>query len=580
MRNAFTYLLLAVSVFYLIGCANPVTPTGGPKDTDPPEVLASEPPNQSRNFSENRIEITFDEFVKLDQPNQNILISPPIEKNPDYRLRGKSLVTLFNEPLKDSTTYTIFFGNSIVDLTEGNPLKNYQFVFSTGEQIDSLSIRGQILDAFNLQPYKDVFVMLYVDNNDTIPYDSLPYYVKPYYVSKTNANGFFELNNLREMPYRIFALQDVNSNMIYDLPNEKIAFLDSLLVPEYYKAAIPDTTKADTSLNDPESKTSDSLLPMYPDNVLYELFMFDEIDSTQKLLEAELAKKRMIRFVFKFETTLPQINILNETLPESRWKIEDMNPGQDTLIWWLREIPFDTLFAEVMDDTLVLDTVRIVLSKEEKQNRRNDEEEKPDYLRISNNLDGKKADLHRPLIIGFPYPLDAWEFSEFILVENEDSLKPMPHFKDSIVRQSVVIDHSWKEDASYRLFFPDSIFTDIRGLSNDTLLLDFSSRSLGDYGIIKLNIDFEKECPAYIVQLLNQDEAVIREKTVSSGGEIGFEYLDPDTYLIKIIYDCNNNGRWDTGDYPEKRQPEKVAYFPKSIEVRPNWLVEEDWLAE
>ncbi|MCF8351302.1 MAG: Ig-like domain-containing protein, partial [Bacteroidales bacterium] len=316
MRNAFTYLLLAVSVFYLIGCANPVTPTGGPKDTDPPEVLASEPPNQSRNFSENRIEITFDEFVKLDQPNQNILISPPIEKNPDYRLRGKSLVTLFNEPLKDSTTYTIFFGNSIVDLTEGNPLKNYQFVFSTGEQIDSLSIRGQILDAFNLQPYKDVFVMLYVDNNDTIPYDSLPYYVKPYYVSKTNANGFFELNNLREMPYRIFALQDVNSNMIYDLPNEKIAFLDSLLVPEYYKAAIPDTTKADTSLNDPESKTSDSLLPMYPDNVLYELFMFDEIDSTQKLLEAELAKKRMIRFVFKFETTLPQINILNETLPE------------------------------------------------------------------------------------------------------------------------------------------------------------------------------------------------------------------------------------------------------------------------
>jgi len=177
------------AILMLTHCAQPVAPGGGPKDEQPPKVVKYEPDDFSTRFSSDKFSMTFDEFVQLDNINQKVLISPPMDKMPDFKLKGKSLVVKFNEALKENTTYTIFFGDAIVDITEKNPLKENTYIFSTGDKVDSMSMSGTVIQAVDLKPAEDVFVMLYKTNIDTIPVDSLPLVAKPFYLSKTDKNG-------------------------------------------------------------------------------------------------------------------------------------------------------------------------------------------------------------------------------------------------------------------------------------------------------------------------------------------------------------------------------------------------------
>ena len=176
--------LLFACLLILFACANPVPPSGGPKDTTPPSVIRAVPANQSVNFKAEKVIITFDEFVTLKDITTQLVVSPPMGEHPEFTTRGKNLIMKFKEPLKSNTTYNFFFANSIVDLTESNPLAGYQFTFSTGPVLDSLTIGGTLINAFNNQPVKDAFVMLY----DTI-YDSVPYKTRPYYLARTGSAG-------------------------------------------------------------------------------------------------------------------------------------------------------------------------------------------------------------------------------------------------------------------------------------------------------------------------------------------------------------------------------------------------------
>jgi len=185
----------------IIQCGHPVMPTGGPQDITPPMVEQAVPANYSPNFDAEKIYISFDEFISLKNPRNEIFISPPMDEFPEFKVKGKKLIASITEELKPNTTYTLFFGNAIVDITEGNPKSNFEYVFSTGDVIDSLSVSGAVLQAFDLQPVENVLVMLYYDNNDTIVLDSLPLYVRPFYASKTNEFGEFRINNLKEGPY-------------------------------------------------------------------------------------------------------------------------------------------------------------------------------------------------------------------------------------------------------------------------------------------------------------------------------------------------------------------------------------------
>jgi hypothetical protein len=196
-------------------------PSGGPRDAYPPIVEESDPPNYSIHFTAKKIELKFNEYVTVSDVATEVFISPPLQTMPDIKTRGKSVIISFDEELHDSTTYSIYFGKSIKDNTEGNALENYNYVFSTGGTIDSLSIVGEVIDAFNLKPREDILVLLYEDKNDTIPFDSLPFLVKPSYLTRTNQQGFFVINNLREGEYRLFGLADNNLSATYDNAEEE-----------------------------------------------------------------------------------------------------------------------------------------------------------------------------------------------------------------------------------------------------------------------------------------------------------------------------------------------------------------------
>lgn len=547
----------------MTNCANIVSPKGGPKDTTPPEITKCIPENYSSNFNEKKISIYFNEFVQLKDLKSQMIISPPFKEDPEVKLRGKALIIKSDEDLKENTTYTFYFGNSISDITEANSVRNFQYVFSTGTIVDSLTITGKILNSFTLEPEKDVYVMLYTNNEDSIPYKEIPYYV-----TKTNEQGNFYLKNLKNTPFKLFVLQDNNSNYLYDLPNEKIAFADSLIFPEQYIApVIPDSLVNDTAYVD-----SLTLNNINKENIFY---LFEEIDSTQRLVDASLIKKGKLKFIFKFPTKNVNIRPLNFAYPED-WKIDEFNTSKDTLICWYNNIEKDTLLLEVSDNKIVIDTSELYIQKTF-MSEKEGEVQKKEKLLIKSNAE-RGFDYFKTLQLLFSNPLKRYNFSETLLIENEeDTIVPKCSFVDSLKRR-VNVNYIWKQNSSYKIIIPDSLFYDIFDFSNDTTIFDFRTKSIEDYGVFIINIEIKNPGKKYIIQLLEENgERVLKEILISNSTTLKFDNLNPGKYKIKAIEDKNNNSKWDTGNYLKKIQPEKVYYFDKEINIRANWDVEEDW---
>jgi hypothetical protein len=551
-------------------CANPVTPTGGPTDVDPPVLLSSVPPMYTTNFDASQIRLTFDEFVELKGINQQLIVSPPMETAPTFRIRGKTLVVDITDPLIENTTYTFYFGEAITDMTENNPLQDFYYVFSTGEILDSLSIKGTIVQASDNQPAAGVNIMLYINNNDTIPLDSLPYLVKPYFMIRSGKDGAFRLNNLPDKSFLLFALEDVNASLTYDQPNERIAFFDSLVRPYYIQQALVSLIESDTT------EVAESYEPpVLPDPV--EMFLFQEKDTVQRFITASILKEKQLIFVFKIPAQSPEINALNvEDL--NTWSLAETNRTGDTLTFWIKDILADTVFFEVMDSGLVLDTVRVRMQQGSDSRRRRadvtldtDEDRAP----LKMNFTRGAPELNLPFYISFDYPVIQSDPSKILFIESEDTLQANFVFEDAINRRAYIT-HAWKESTAYQIIIPDSTFHDLSGSSNDTIIQHFVTKSLADYGHLFINITLENPGQNHIFQLIQKD-VVIREIHVDENNQIRFEYLNPAAYQLKVIYDKNGNGVWDTGSYSDKRQPEKVIYFSDEIIIRANWDVAEDW---
>src|ERR1035437_6918046 len=209
--------LLPAMVMVLHSCAKPGVPSGGAKDITPPVVVESSPEKDATKFEGNKIEIKFNKFVQLKDLNKAFVISPPMKKKPEVVIRGKSMIVRFLEDLKPNTTYRLYFGDAIVDLHESNPLRNYDFVFSTGDYVDSLSLRGRVLNAFDNMPNKDgIFVMLYNKFQDSIPRKQLPMYI-----TKASSEGWFTITNIKPDSFMVFALKDLNQNYRFDNPRSE-----------------------------------------------------------------------------------------------------------------------------------------------------------------------------------------------------------------------------------------------------------------------------------------------------------------------------------------------------------------------
>jgi hypothetical protein len=559
-------ILLFVVGYLLVSCANPVTPSGGPKDADPPEFLKSDPPLYIRNFNEEKIKITFNEFIVLKDLNNQIIISPPMNSLPEFKLKGKSLVIEFQEKLLENTTYNLFFGNAIVDLRENNPFENFQFIFSTGNVIDSLSIQGQLYNAFNLKPMKSINVMLYSDNNDTIPFDSLPYFVRPYYMTKTDEEGNFSLKNLAYRDYKLFVLEDLNGNLIYDQPTESIGFIDETIFPIYRHQLSEDSISADTGI-------TKKILPPVDTVSLYRIAVFLETDSVQRFMKSMVPKRNEVVFIFKRPVEGFNIKSLSEGIIEN-WAITEYNPTGDSIIYWVKEIGKDSLKMEITENNIILDTINVALHKKAKGKKTDNE--KPAKLEIKNNLQSSKIDLNKPLLFTFGYPLESIDTPGIRIFEQDTiPMEAIYSFADSVHRK-IQFDQKWKKSTSYTLIIRDSTFCDILNHWNDSIILKFSSKSPEDYGNLFINCDISNPGTNLIVQLFS-GEVVVNEAIIFKSERLSFPFLTPGKYTLKMITDDNNNGKWDTGDYFYNIQPEKVRFFPSEINVRANWDVEEDW---
>ncbi len=536
-------------VMFLEACANVVTPSGGAKDVTPPKVIKSIPELNSKNFKGKSVRIDFDEFVKVTDAASQLMVSPFMKETPEIKLKGKHIVIDFKDTLKSNTTYSVSFGKSIADINEGNVLTNYRYIFSTGNIIDSLTLKGFIKNAFTLKAESGIFVMLY-DN----AYDSVPYKEMPYYISKSDESGSFSFTNIKNGKYKIFALKDANSNYLFDQPDEMIAFSDSLVTPQPI-----DTAKADSLRK----------------NKLYNLSLFEEIPATQKMLKAFAAKYGKIVLVFRKPVEDLSIIPLTKNLPVS-WDFQEINKTKDTITLWLKNPDMDSLVFKVLDNNIILDTAEISLVKKSaKQNRGKGEEVKNVGIKacVSNN---GTFDFYKPFTIESSTPVSDYNFSKIVFIENKDTGKVVFTFTDSI-RKNIKMEYKWKEGTAYSLFIPPGTFKDIFGTSNDTVKINFKTTSAKDYSNIKLSLISHDLTCNLIVRLVTENDAIIQEIYSPPDKAIQFNYVLPGNYKIKVICDSNNNKKWDTGNYLKKIQPEKVFYYPSAITTKANWDVSLDW---
>lgn len=618
--------LAAIALLVLAACANPVAPTGGPRDTDPPLILRAEPENGSIHFDTDEIRLLFDEFIQLKGLSQQFLSSPPFQKVPETRIHGKTLTVKLEESLRENTTYTLFFGDAISDFNEGNAIPNYRYVFSTGAVLDSMELKGRVINAKTLAPEKEVFVMLYDDYRD-----SIPLLERPYYISRTNDNGEFTFTNLRNIPYKVFALRDVNSNLIYDQPNEEIAFLSELIHPVMpakprIKEPLPDSDslmhedlhlhtndsipqkKPDAEQLQLETETDDDEDPqirfnegdfiiqndttgLINDSTTHvkdsidqaekfkslTLFLFTEVDSTQRLERSDFVEPSKLQLVFRF----PVKELVINPLPpfEKTWKMEEMSPDSDTLTYWLLDIDRDSLFLEISALNMQADTVKISLSELHSYREQQKSDTIVRWLNIKSNFPRSGAfDIHEPVRLSFSEPLESVNLEKILLLEDSVVVEPEILLPDELQRM-VTINYPWQDTTDYKLFIPDSVFKGIYGHYNDTLQQKFKTRMLSEYGNLNLNIEHSLNEGQLIILLVNDKDQIIR-KRISNLEEKNFNFmlLLPGNYKVRVIHDKNSNNQWDTGVYMDATQPERVYEFDKNLELRGNWDLEETFV--
>jgi uncharacterized protein (DUF2141 family) len=529
MKNL-VYILF--SLIILFGCAKRGTPSGGPKDSIPPVLVNASPKLNSTNFDSEEIRLTFDEWIKLDKVQDQLIISPPLEKS-SYEVKPLSGVTKkvflkFLDSLAPETTYTINFGNSIQDNNENNPLTFFSYIFSTGETIDSLYIRGNTKDAFSQE--SDEFISLQLYRVDSLFKDSIIFKDKPTYIANTLDSTNYKFQNLKEGKYLIIALKDFDNNYLFDPFIDKVGFIDSLIT-------LPRDSVIDLKLFKEETK-----------------IIWDK---------PHFINSEKIGFGYYGKLDLDKIKI-ESNIPDSVNYVFIKEKETDTLNLWLSRNSFDSLnFSLIETDTIKLTTVKF--------------DRKRDSLIDSLNLSPKTVNvihLKESFKISSNIPLNKIEDSLITIRDIDSVIIP---FTTSINDRLDEIDIDFKVSPSddYSIFIKPRAIKDIRGTENDTLQYNVVSQTLEDYGNVFLDVITNNDSK-YILHLIDSSSNIIREfNNVNSNSTIIFDYIRPGKYTFRLIEDINSNDIWDTGNYLKQVQPEPVYYFPSELDVRANWDLNE-----
>ena len=588
IKGKIPVFIVAVLAWIVIvsSCANPGMPVGGAKDTIPPVLVKTDPGYKSLNFKGDNIKLTFNEYIATDEIAEALVISPPMIKKPVIRTKSKTLVIEFNEDLKDSTTYSLDFKNSVADNNEKNELENFRFSFSTGDVFDSLRVAGRLMNAFNMEPVEKGLVLLQRNLHDSAVYS-----VRPDYISRTDKEGIFMIDNIAPGKYHLFSLVDGNSNLLYDEGAEEMAFEDSILIPSAVFVE-----KLDTLATDLDTIIIMGHTDFYPEPVYLRQFTEDIFEQYLKTSTRDTRYK--CTFVFNesvkdsFQLNLIENNAVN-------WYQTEYNENIDSLIVWIADTTvarMDTLLMEVcylqldslsniylQRDTVEMNFVDKVDDRSKKKKKSDDDKEKPEpavqftwQTDISNSI----VELNENIGLTASEPIFSFDSTRILLYLAEDSLKKPLKFKfekDTAEYRKYNIVYKWEPETNYTLEIDSAASTNIFGITSRKLTTKFSGRGEDYYGTVTVKLT-SVEMPV-IVQLLSNsaEEKVIVEKTINKNGSVLFDYLMPEKYRLKVIYDKNGNGKWNTGSYQDKVQPERVLYYNEVVKVRSNWEAEYSW---
>jgi len=519
----------------LTACATVVAPNGGPKDVTPPQIVSAKPTNYQLRFNTREIKISFDEFVKLNNVNEQLLITPSFKEQPEIKIKKKSILISFQDTLQANTTYTFNFGDAIQDYTEGNTLSNFSYVFSTGDYIDSAVLKGRVLDPQTMKGKEKVVVMLYLSD-----VDSLPLTVLPYYIARTDKEGNFSFANLKTASYKVFALEDKDGNYLYNLPNESIAFVDTLV------AAVDSVVK-----------------PL-------DLFLFQEEMPEIKLNEKFALRYGLLQFVFNKPYRDIEVELLSKEYHRDSILLEE-GVQKDSLICWLFRQPTDSIRLLIKDQGQVIDTVEIALK--EKTKRKKDEKE---VLGIKGS---RIVDLNAAFGLSMDNPVLYFDTTQMIFTNLMDSTRVSSfEWRMDSVKKHFYMQPQWQASATYLVQLLPGAFTDIFGLTNDTLDFRFTTREEEYYSGIRLSLGYDNpEQTPYQCYLLNEKGAVVWEGSVDADRQVDLNFLSPGKYTLKALFDSNANGKWDTGNYQAGSQAERFVFYKEEIMLRSNWELEIDW---
>ena len=524
------YTILSLAI--ISGCAKRGSPTGGPIDSIPPVLVNANPKINSTNFDSEEIRLTFDEFVKLDKVQDQLIISPPVEKNA-YEIKPLTGVTKkvflkFIDTLDVNTTYTINFGNSILDNNEGNPLTFFNYVFSTGETIDSLYVKGNISDAYDIDT--DEFVSIHLYRIDSTLNDSIIFNKRPTYISNSLDSTSYTFKNIREGKYLIVAMKDVDNNYFFDPFYDKIGFIDSLIT--------------------------------LPKDSIIDFKLFKE--ETELIWDKpHFLNSEKIGFGYYGKLDFNKL-VIDSSLPDSVDYTFTKEIEKDTIYLWLTRNSFDSLnFNLIEKDTTKLTTVKF--------------DRKRDTLIDSLSINAKTANvihLRESFKLSSNIPIKKIEDS-LISIRDIDSISVA--FATSLNDNLDEIDIKFEVSPSdnYRIFILPNAIRDIKGVTNDTLQFNLVSQALEDYGNIYLDV-IRNSQSKFILHLLNSNGDIVREyNNVNQNSTFNFDYIRPGKYTFRLIEDLNDNNLWDTGNYLKRVKPEPVYYFPSELEVRANWDLNE-----
>ena len=601
--NTVVRSLVAIMLFggCFVRCASIMSPEGGPRDTIPPVIVNMTPDNFSTEFKGNRIYIEFNEYVQLKDQSKEFFTSPAMKKKPTLSVKGKGVLVQIRDTLLENTTYALNFGSTIRDNNEGNPLNAMRYVFSTGKEVDSLFCSGYTADGYKADSVSKTFIWFFPADSlpDTPDYDSTMFNYKPAVIARAENNGIFIAQNLKPIPYRIYAYQDKNDNQMYDPGSDLAGFVDGVWNP----AEMPDFAIWFDSLR------------MYPsaEPQLYFRMFTDETFKRQMLQSS--SRPLQHQAILNFGAAHPRIeSIVLDSIPQDKVIFDPLTKGRDTVALWFNlpaaELP-DTIKGEITyfkhDSIRQLERVteplklawKFVETKEQEKERERIEKERERAEKAGEEfIEPKKENPFKykmsssgdinpenHLSIEFDYPVTVLDSAavqlKSVAEDGRETLQKVWFERDTVNMRKWFIKSNWKEASKYSLLIPPAAVTDVAGQQNDTIKGSYTTLDPEKFATVIVNVKTKGDGRSYIVQLTNGSGSLQQERRGVTDGRVQFNYVSPGEIKLRVVEDDNGNGVWDSGNVVERRQPERTELYVNdkgedTFVTKANWEMELD----